>query len=60
MAAKTVAKTFAPVLPHSFPATDAISGFFAKIGRFFAIGFEIFAEAQEQARKAHAKFPFAE
>jgi hypothetical protein len=60
MAAKTVAKTFAPVLPHSLPATDAISGLFAKIGRFFAIGFDVFNEAQEQARKAHAKFPFAE
>lgn len=60
MAAKTVAKTFAPVLPHSLPATDAISGFFAKIGHFFAIGFEVFTEAQEQARKAHAKYPFAE
>ena len=64
MAAKTVAQTFAPVLPHSLPANDtvvdAISGFLAKIGRFFAVGFEIFAEAQEQARKAHAKYPFAE
>jgi hypothetical protein len=60
MAAKTAAKTFAPVLPHSYPATDAISNFFAKIGRFFAVGFEVFNEAQEQARKAHAKYPFAE
>jgi hypothetical protein len=54
------AKTFAPVLPHSYPQTDAISTFFAKIGRFFAVGFEVFSEAQAQARKAHAKYPFAE
>jgi hypothetical protein len=60
MAAKTVAKTFAPVLPHSLSATDAISNLLAKIGRFFAVGFDVFNEAQEQARKAHAKFPFAE
>jgi hypothetical protein len=53
-------KTFAPVLPHSYPATDAISAFFAKIGRFFAIGFDVFNEAQAAARKAHAKYPFAE
>ncbi len=60
MATRIAAKTFAPVLPHSYPATDAITQLFAKIGRFFAIGFEVFNEAQEQARKAHAKFPFAE
>jgi len=59
MAAKTVAQTFAPVLPHSFPAAD-IADLFKKVGRFFAVGFEVFAEAQEQARKAHAKYPFAE
>ena len=53
-------KTFAPVLPHSYPTTDAISTFFAKIGRFFLVGFDVFNEAQAQARKAHAKFPFAE
>lgn len=59
--AKTLAvKTFAPVLPHSHPATDAVSDFFAAIGRFFAVGFEIFNEAQDQARKAHAKYPFAD
>ncbi|GEM_PF-3161515 len=60
MATKIAAKTFAPVLPHSYPATDAISKFFEKIGHFLAIGFEVFNEAQEQARKAHAKYPFAE
>jgi hypothetical protein len=60
MATKAIAKTFAPVLPHSYPATDAISNFFSKIGRVIAIGFEVFNEAQEQARKAHAKYPFAE
>ncbi len=53
-------KTFAPVLPHSYPATDAFSRFFSKIGHFFAVGFEVFNEAQVEARKAHAKFPFAE
>jgi hypothetical protein len=59
MAAKTVAKTFTPALPDSFLAGD-IAHAFKKIGRFFAIGFEVFAEAQEQARKAHARYPFAE
>lgn len=58
MAAKT-AKIFAPALPDSFLAGD-IAHALKKIGRFFAIGFEVFAEAQEEARKAHAKYPFAE
>ena len=53
-------KTFTPVLPHSYPQTDAISAFFAKIGRFFLVGFDVFNEAQAMARKAHAKYPFAE
>lgn len=53
-------KTFAPVLPHSYPATDSIGAFFAKIGRFFIVGFDVFNEAQAMARKAHAKYPFAE
>ena len=54
-------KTFAPVLPHSFPAqSGSLTGFFKKIGYFFAVGFDVFAEAQEQARKAHARYPFAE
>jgi hypothetical protein len=61
MAAKALStKTFAPVLPHSYPKTDAVSGFFAAIGHFFAVGFEVFNEAQAQARKAHAKYPFAD
>jgi hypothetical protein len=59
MAAKTVAKTFAPALPDSFLAGD-IAHAFKKIGHFFAVGYEVFAEAQEEARKAHAKYPFAE
>ncbi len=53
-------KTFAPVLPHSYPTTDVFTSAFAKIGRFFLIGFDVFNEAQAQARKAHAKYPFAE
>lgn len=53
-------KTFAPVLPHSHPATDSVGAFFAKIGRFFVVGFDVFNEAQAMARKAHAKYPFAE
>jgi hypothetical protein len=61
MAAKALsAKTFAPVLPHSYPATDALGNAFKAIGRFFAVGFEVFNEAQAQARKAHAKYPFAD
>lgn len=54
-------KTFAPVLPHNFPvSTGSVAGFFQKIGHFLAVGFDVFAEAQEQARKAHARYPFAE
>jgi hypothetical protein len=64
MAAKATAKIFAPVLPHSYPDRDsitrAISDFFAQIGRSVSVAFEVFNEAQEQARKAHTRFPFAE
>lgn len=53
-------KTFSPVLPHSLPASESLGKAFAKIGSFFATVFEVFHEAQVQARKAHAKYPFAE
>ncbi|HWJ99278.1 MAG TPA: hypothetical protein VNR41_01070 [Xanthobacteraceae bacterium] len=53
-------KTFSPVLPHSLPASGSLGNVFAKIGSFFATLFEVFHEAQVEARKAHAKYPFAE
>ncbi len=53
-------KTFSPVLPHSLPSSESLGNVFAKIGAFFATLFEVFHEAQVEARKAHAKYPFAE
>jgi hypothetical protein len=53
-------KTFSPVLPHSLPASESFGSVLAKIGSFFTALFEVFHEAQIEARKAHEKYPFAE
>lgn len=55
-----MAKIFSPVLPHSLPASESLGNVFTKIGSFFATLFEVYNEAQVEARKAHEKYPFAE
>jgi hypothetical protein len=55
-------KAVALASPHSkvSPLDWPVARILSKIGHFFKVGLEVFTEAQEQARKAHAKFPFAE
>lgn len=55
------ARTHTHTLPrhHEAPFGAAIGRFFVKVAAFFGAVFDIWAEAQKQATRAHERYPFS-